>query len=53
MTATATAPTPAAAKPEATPRGTAEPLPETMTALVVLEPNRFEIREVAVPRPGP
>jgi L-iditol 2-dehydrogenase len=37
--ATATAPT--------------EPLPETMAALVVLEPNRFEIREVAVPRPGP
>ena len=26
---------------------------ETMQALVVLEPDRFEIREVAVPEPGP
>ncbi len=26
---------------------------ETMSALVVLEPNRFEIREVPVPTPGP
>jgi L-iditol 2-dehydrogenase len=26
---------------------------ETMAALVVLEPSRFEIREVAVPTPGP
>ena len=28
-------------------------LPETMQALVVLEPSRFEIREVPVPEPGP
>ena len=28
-------------------------LPATMQALVVLEPNRFEIREVPVPAPGP
>ena len=28
-------------------------MPETMEALVVLEPNRFEIREVPVPAPGP
>ena len=28
-------------------------VPSTMQALVVLEPNRFEIREVAVPEPGP
>jgi len=28
-------------------------VPETMDALVVLEPNRFEIREVPVPAPGP
>jgi L-iditol 2-dehydrogenase len=28
-------------------------VPETMEALVVLEPNRFEVREVAVPVPGP
>ncbi|HEX5590703.1 MAG TPA: alcohol dehydrogenase catalytic domain-containing protein [Candidatus Limnocylindrales bacterium] len=27
-------------------------MPETMEALVVLEPNRFEIREVPVPSPG-
>jgi len=28
-------------------------VPSTMQALVVLEPNRFEIREVPVPTPGP
>ncbi len=28
-------------------------LPPTMRALVVLEPNRFEIQEVPVPEPGP
>ena len=28
-------------------------MPETMEALVVLEPGRFEVREVAVPVPGP
>jgi L-iditol 2-dehydrogenase len=28
-------------------------IPPTMEALVVLEPNRFEIREVPVPEPGP
>lgn len=28
-------------------------MPSTMQALVVLEPNRFEIREVPVPTPGP
>jgi len=28
-------------------------VPETMEALVVLEPGRFELREVAVPVPGP
>jgi L-iditol 2-dehydrogenase len=28
-------------------------MPKTMEALVVLEPNRFEVREVAVPVPGP
>ena len=28
-------------------------MPETMEALVVLEPNRFELREVPVPVPGP
>jgi len=28
-------------------------LPATMQALVVLEPNRFEVREVPVPVPGP
>jgi len=28
-------------------------VPATMQALVVLEPNRFEIREVPVPEPGP
>jgi len=28
-------------------------VPETMEALVVLEPGRFEVREVAVPVPGP
>lgn len=28
-------------------------LPATMPALVILEPNRFEIREVPVPVPGP
>ena len=28
-------------------------MPETMEALVVLEPGRFELREVAVPVPGP
>ena len=28
-------------------------LPGAMRALVVLEPNRFEIQEVAVPEPGP
>ena len=28
-------------------------MPATMEALVVLEPNRFEIREVPVPVPGP
>ncbi len=28
-------------------------LPATMKALVVLEPNRFEIQEVPVPEPGP
>ena len=28
-------------------------MPETMQALVVLEPGRFEIREVPVPTPGP
>ena len=33
--------------------GAAPELPATMTALVVLEPNRFEIREVPVPVPGP
>lgn len=32
---------------------TPNPLPEMMAALVVLEPNRFEIREVPVPQPGP
>jgi L-iditol 2-dehydrogenase len=31
----------------------ADHLPSTMEALVVLEPNRFEIREVPVPVPGP
>ena len=33
--------------------GAAPELPATMKALVVLEPNRFEIREVPVPTPGP
>ncbi len=33
--------------------GSAEPLPSTMEALVLLEPNVLEIREVPVPRPGP
>jgi L-iditol 2-dehydrogenase len=28
-------------------------MPETMQALVVLEPNRFEIQDVPVPEPGP
>jgi L-iditol 2-dehydrogenase len=28
-------------------------VPETMEALVVTEPNRFEIRQVAIPTPGP
>ncbi len=28
-------------------------MPETMQALVVLEPNRMEVREVPVPEPGP
>lgn len=28
-------------------------MPETMEALVVSEPNRFDVREVEVPRPGP
>ena len=31
----------------------ARPLPTTMRALVVREPNQFEIREVPVPEPGP
>ena len=31
----------------------APPLPATMEALVVVEPNRLEIREVPVPVPGP
>lgn len=36
------------------PSGAAPPeLPDTMQALVVLEPNRFEIQEVPVPVPGP
>ena len=29
------------------------PVPQTMQALVVVEPNRMEIREVPVPEPGP
>ncbi|MHB8959875.1 MAG: alcohol dehydrogenase catalytic domain-containing protein, partial [Candidatus Limnocylindrales bacterium] len=28
-------------------------MPETMQALVVVEPNRLEVREVPVPAPGP
>ncbi len=30
-----------------------DPVPDTMQALVVLEPNRIEIREVPIPEPGP
>ncbi len=40
-----------AVQPTAVPAGTT--VPSTMEALVVLEPNRFEIREVPVPQPGP
>jgi L-iditol 2-dehydrogenase len=35
------------------PAGPTAGIPATMEALVVLEPNRFEIREVPVPVPGP
>jgi L-iditol 2-dehydrogenase len=38
--------------PAPTPQGD-PPIPLIMEALVVLEPNRFEIRRVAVPVPGP
>jgi L-iditol 2-dehydrogenase len=35
-----------------TAHGLAEALPESMSALVVLEPSRFEVRQVPVPVPG-
>ncbi|HEX8940558.1 MAG TPA: alcohol dehydrogenase catalytic domain-containing protein [Candidatus Limnocylindrales bacterium] len=37
----------------AVPQPASPALPATMEALVVLEPERFEIREVPVPTPGP
>lgn len=39
--------------PSVLPAGSGPAIPETMQALVVVEPNRLEIQEVAVPRPGP
>ncbi len=46
-------PTTVTAAAVAAPIDADEPLPETMDALVVLEPDRFEIRDVPVPVPGP
>ncbi len=39
--------------PAAAPAADAPVIPATMEALVVLEPNRFEIQDVPVPEPGP
>ena len=39
--------------PAAAPESVSTTIPATMQALVVLEPSRLEIQEVAVPEPGP